>query len=76
MPKMSVTEGIQRYKRAHKFASAILSQSRVGFPDQAEVHLLASQIFVSNIEPADGSAGNTDQDASRDEVLRRAFESQ
>jgi len=74
--QMSVAEGLRRYKRAHKFASAILSQSQVGFPDRAEVHVLASQIFVSNIEPADKSAGNTDTDNSRDEVLRRAFESQ
>jgi hypothetical protein len=74
MPKMTVSTGIKRYRAAHKFASAILSQSRVGFPDNAEVHLLASQIFVSNIEPSDASAGNTDQDNSREESLRNVYE--
>ena len=74
MKKMSINEGIKRYKAAHKFASGILSQSRVGFPDQAEVHLLASLVFISEISPADSSAGNTDQDNGREESLRNVYE--
>jgi hypothetical protein len=74
MKKMSVAQGIKRYKAAHKFASGIMSQCQAGFPEASDVNTFAALLFIGEIEPADSSAGKTDLDNSRDEVLRTAYE--
>lgn len=72
--KMTVPQAVRKYKDLHKLASAVLSQSLPGLPDETAVLNLTGLMFVSDIDFAEPSGDpHAGADDGQEKFLRESY---